>query len=211
MRGHPPQFEISETDPQHFTDGLGGVAEARVLGVQGPAEFSLYRTTPHAVSFVVPPFATARRAGFGSARQRSRNSPFPCAVGLSLKARFRRGTVAPDVWLGRKLRVLLASEATRRGGVAHAELEILTPDDGAVLRVSTDDVSVVSLPQEFVTDAVGRFAADREFARSPSGACRSCAANGWCDPPDDLVASRPARIVDGYESAGTESADVVPF
>lgn len=71
--------------------------------------------------------------------------------------------------------------------------------------------AAVSLAQRIVPDVVGRFAPYREFARSPSSACRSCAANGWCDPPDDPIASRRAQIVDGGESAGTESADVVPF
>jgi hypothetical protein len=82
--------------------------------------------------------------------------------------------------------VLLAAFAEQRGGTARADLEVLTPAGDRVLTVGTGDVAAVDDARRLVGDIAGRFAADVEFARSPSGACRSCPAHGWCDPPDDF-------------------------
>lgn len=86
---------------------------------------------------------------------------------------------------------ILAAQARGQapGPVAHAELEVLTPDAAETMFVSTSDGALVAEAQRVVADIARRFAADLAFERKPSGACATCSAHRWCDPPPPAAAA----------------------
>lgn len=95
---------------------------------------------------------------------------------------------------------VLAAESVAGRRAAHAELEILTPNSGRTFYVSLDDGAAVVRAQQIVAEIARRFAADLRFDRRPSGACYSCSAHRWCDPPLNAVAAAgPAPPTDDAE------------
>lgn len=95
---------------------------------------------------------------------------------------------------------LLAADSPGRHAMAHAELEVLTPNAGATFYISLDDGAAVARAHQILAEIGRRFAADLRFERTPSGACLSCAAHRWCDPPiDAIIAGGPARDPDDAE------------
>lgn len=100
---------------------------------------------------------------------------------------------------------LLSAESPTRRGMAHAELEVLTPNAGETFYVSLDDGAVVARAQQIVAEIGRRFAADLRFDRRPSGACLICVAHRWCDPPiNAVVAGGPAPDLDDAEFGNFE-------
>lgn len=97
---------------------------------------------------------------------------------------------------------LLAAQVPTRFSTAHAELEVLTPDDGELFTVSLDDGVSVAFAQRLVADIARRYATDLTFDRKPSGACFNCPTHRWCDPPANALAGAgPAPEVDDAEFA----------
>ncbi len=98
---------------------------------------------------------------------------------------------------------LLTADVPARHPGAHAELEVLTPNDSDVFHVSTSDGELVVLAQKIVADIARRYATDLVFDRRPSAACATCPTNRWCDPPaaPREAANEPRTALDDDEFA----------
>lgn len=97
---------------------------------------------------------------------------------------------------------LLTAETSTRHGLAHAELEVLTPNTGQTFYVSLDDGAAMARAQQILAEIARRFAGDLRFDRRPSGACYTCSAHRWCDPPTNaLTAAGPEPATDDAEFA----------